>query len=383
MLLASPADPIAAKNPVAAQSVFRRFAEFGSLTVTGLFGFASLVVGLAVATTVPGLQPLVLGYLLEVSARTARSGRLCDGFIGLTEAAHLGGTVIAMGICFLPATFLSSLAIDASMIEPGGDVARRSTIAFYIVAILTMWHVVGSLLRGGRIRSFLRPRPIDTWRRLRQPHTFDVARDTVWRFVSSMRLPYLYWLGLRVAIGSFVWLGLPVTLMFFGREFVPAAFLGGLLTAVVFAWLPWLQTQSAVGGGQVRRLFAVSDMRRRFRCAPWASAAALVFMLTTALPLYLLKIEMVPRKAAWLLGIVFVLFAFPGRLALGRAFAYAERRRVPRRAVIVWPAKLIVAAAATIYVVGTFLSQATSWNGRHSLYEQHVVLFPEPFWPTR
>jgi hypothetical protein len=49
----------------------------------------------------------------------------------------------------------------------------------------------------------------------------------------------------------------------------------------------------------------------------------------------------------------------------------------------VWPAKLIVAAAATIYVVGTFLSQATSWNGRHSLYEQHVVLFPEPFWPTR
>ena len=191
-----------------------------------------------------------------------------------------------------------------------------------------------------------------------------------------MQLPYLYGLGFRIAIGTLAWLVIPVTLMFFGREFIPAAFLGGLLSAVVLSWLPWLQTQSAVDGGRVRRLFALSEVRRRFRQAPWAATAALIFTLATALPLYLLKIEMIPREAAWLPGIVFVLLAFPARLMLGRTFAYAELRTSPRRAWIVWPAKLVVAAAAIVYVVGTYLSQATSWNGRTACTNNTRCSFP-------
>lgn len=383
MAIAPPTDPVVVAEPTVRRSRLRRLFGLLPTAIGGLFGFAALVVGLAVTATVPGLQPLVLGYLLEVSGRVGRSGRLRDGVIGLPEARRLGGAVVAVAVCFIPAVFLSSLATDALMIEPAGPTARRTAIAFYVVTVLTLWHVVGSLLRGGRLRNFLLPRPIDTARRLLQTGTFATARDAVWDVVAAMQLPYFYGLGFRAAVGTSVWLVPPVTVMFLGRERVPLAFVGGLLTAVVLLWLPWLQTQAAVEGGAWRRLFAVGDVRRRFRRGPWASAAALVFALATALPLYLLKIELIPREAAWLPGIVFVLFALPARLALGRAYAYAERRTAPRPRIVVWPAGLLVLAAAVAYVVVTYLSQTTSWYGRYSLYEQHVVLFPVPFWQLR
>jgi hypothetical protein len=69
-------------------------------------------------------------------------------------------------------------------------------------------------------------------------------------------------------------------------------------------------------------------------------------------------------------------------LALGRAYAYAEGRAAPRPRVVVWSARLLALAAALAYVFVTYLSQTTSWYGRYSLYEQHVVLFPVPFWQT-
>src|SRR5262249_60612152 len=47
-----------------------------------LFGFAALLVGLAVLAAIPVLNLLSLGYLLESSARIARSGRVRHGFIG-------------------------------------------------------------------------------------------------------------------------------------------------------------------------------------------------------------------------------------------------------------------------------------------------------------
>lgn len=384
MAIAPPAVPPAVDvEPVARRSRLRRLLGVGPFLLGRLFGFVALVVGLAVTTTVPGLQPLVFGYLLEVSGRVGRSGRLRDGLIGLSEAGRLGSIVAATVVCFLPAIFLSSLATDALVIEPNGPTARRTTILLYVVLGLTLWHVVGALLRGGRVRNFLWPRPIETWRRLRRPGTLSAARDAVWDVVARMQLPYFYGLGFRTAIGTLIWLVPPVTVMFLGREQTPAAFVGGLLTAAVLAWLPWLQTQSAVEGGGFRRLFAVGDVRHRFRRGPWASAAALVVALATALPLYLLKIELIPREAVWLPSIVFVLFALPARFALGRAYAYAERRTAPRRRIVVWPARLLVVVATIAYVFVTYLSQTTSWYGRYSLYEQHVVLFPVPFWQPR
>ena len=389
MSIASPAElPVAAETPRAA-SWQRRLLGAPQWLIGRIVGFAALVVGLAIAATVPGLQPLTLGYLLEASSRVGRSGRLRDGLIGLTAACRWGSIVAAVAVCFIPAMFLSSLATDAAVIEPAGKFARGATIAFYVVLVLTFGHIVGSLLRGGRLRNFLRPRPIDTVRRLLRPASYASARDAVWEAFAAMRPAYFYGLGLRVALATFAWLVGPVTLMYVGGRRPAIAILGGVLTAVVMLWLPWLQTQAAVEystsprGTIWRRMFAVGDVRRRFRRAPWTSAAAMGLLLVLALPLNLLKIEMIPREAAWLPGMIFVLFAIPARLALGKAYAWGERRTTPRRFYHVWPARLFVIGLSLAFVFVTYLSQTTAWYGRMSLYEQHAVLFPVPFSTSR
>ena len=54
-----------------------------------IFGTATLIVGLSVLATIPVVQLLSLGYLLEVSGRVARVGRLRAGFVGVRRAARL------------------------------------------------------------------------------------------------------------------------------------------------------------------------------------------------------------------------------------------------------------------------------------------------------
>src|SRR5262245_24996389 len=60
-----------------------------------LLGAAVLTVALAVLAALPVLQFLSLGYLLEASARVARTGKLTEGFIGVRLAARLGGAIAA------------------------------------------------------------------------------------------------------------------------------------------------------------------------------------------------------------------------------------------------------------------------------------------------
>ena len=68
-----------------------------------LFGLASLLVGLSTLAALPMLQFLSLGYLLESSARVARSGRLRDGFVGVRRAARVGGLAAGLWLATVPA----------------------------------------------------------------------------------------------------------------------------------------------------------------------------------------------------------------------------------------------------------------------------------------
>jgi hypothetical protein len=111
---------------------------------------------------------------------------------------------------------------------------------------------------------------------------------------------------------------------------------------------------------------------------------ALIGTLSFALPLYLLKIEILPREAAWLPSILFVVFAFPARLLTGWAYARAERHRqaaplVPRHWFFRHSARLAMLPVAALYVLIVFFTQFTSWYGVASLYEQHAFLLPVPF----
>ncbi len=101
--------------------------------------------------------------------------------------------------------------------------------------------------------------------------------------------------------------------------------------------------------------------------------------LAFAIPLYLLKIEMIPREAAWLPSLVFVVFMLPARLATGWAYGNASHRPRNRHGLLRWTARLAMLPVVTIYVVIVYFTQFTSWHGIYSLYEQHAFLVPVPF----
>jgi len=193
-----------------------------------------------------------------------------------------------------------------------------------------------------------------------------------------LRLPHYFRLGLGGAIGALVWLGPPISLLVLWRM-APAI---GLIGAALFGWalcyVPFLQAHFAAQN-RFGALFEVRAVRERFRRAPLAFWLALLLTLALAVPLYLLKIELLPRELTWLPSLLFVVFMFPVRLAAGWAYSRSERRAAPRS----WPlrvlARLGMLPLVFVYVLIVFFSQFTAWYGIWSLYEQHAFLLPAPF----
>ncbi len=363
--------------------IVRRGFEGAASTAEWLFGLLSLVVALAVLATLPVLQFLSLGYLLEVGGRVVRERRLSSGIVGIRKAARIGGIVLGAWLVFLPLRFASLMVDSARLIAPGSPADRGWTLVLWILVPLSVAHLLGALLRGGTLRSFLWPRPIRLARQLASPGAFAAARDAVWEYVVGLRLPYYFWLGLRGFFGGVIWLVVPVTLLAAGQKAPVVGFLGGLLLAFVVMYLPFAQVQFAARN-HIAAIFRMRLVRDHFRHAPWAFLIALVGTLLFALPLYLLKIEILPREAAWLPSLLFVGFAFPARLLTGWAYARAERHRfaapqVPRHSFFRHSARLAMLGVAALYVGIVFFTQFTSWYGMASLYEQHAFLLPVPF----
>ena len=62
--------------------------------------------------------------------------------------------------------------------------------------------------------------------------------------------------------------------------------------------------------------------------------------------MYLLKIEIVPREAAWLPSLLFVVSIFPARLSPGWAVARANRPQAPRHWFFRWTSRLAMLPVA-------------------------------------
>ena len=137
---------------------------------------------------------------------------------------------------------------------------------------------------------------------------------------------------------------------------------GALLLAVIVPFLPFLQVRLRRRGPGLGPVLA-AGRPRALPPRPWAFAFALVVMLLAAIPLYLLKIEMIPREAAWLPSLVFVAFLAPARLLTGWAYARSGRRDRPRHWLFRALGRLAIVPAAALYVLVVFLSQYTSWGG--------------------
>jgi hypothetical protein len=344
-----------------------------------LFGAAAILFGLALLAAIPILQFMSLGYLLESGGRIARTGRLRDGFIGIRRAARLGSIALGVWLALWPLRFVASVARAAFIIDPAGPAARSWQIGLTILAALTALHIVGAISRGGQLRYFFWPFNL-LWllQRMWRGGYYTQARDAVWDFVVALRLPYYFWLGCRGFAGTMAWLILPVSLIAFGRVAPLLGFLGAFLLAVVVLHLPFLQMRFAVDN-RLGSMFAWRSIRAGFRRAPWAYTFACFITLAFALPLYLLKIEMVPREVAWLPSLVFIAFIFPARLLTGWAYGRSLRRATPRHWFFRWTGRLWLIPTAGFYILFVFLSQYTSWEGIWSLYEQHAFLVPVPF----
>ncbi len=347
------------------------------------FGVLSLLVGLSVLTTIPILQFLSLGYLLEATGRVARSGRIRDAFVGVRKAARVGSLVLGTWLVILPLQFISNMWYSAWLIDPDSRVTAGWRVALLVATVLGVGHILWAWYRGGRFRHFLWPAPWRLIRTLFRGGNYVQARDAVWDFVTSLRLPYYFWLGLRGFAGAVAWLFVPI-LMFMGGTLLPpvpavlVGWLGAICLAFVLIYLPFLQARFAAENRMVV-FFELGTVRRLFRRAPIAFWFSLLVTLLFALPLYLLKIEMTPREVAFLPSLMFVAFIFPARVVTGWAISRAARRQQPRWFATRWGARLAAIPVVLFYVLIVFFTRYTSWYGVWSTFEQHAFLVPVPF----
>lgn len=403
---------IGAARIQAPQRLRQGCAAVGS-AVEWLFGLACLMVLLAITATLPVIQFISLGYLLESAGRVARSGRLRDGLFLVRQSARVGSLIVGTWLMLLPLRVIADYWYSSWLIDAASPETRVWRVALTVATVVMLGHVFVCWIYGGRFRHFFwpllavvalpwwvlrvalsgifgRPRPLAdwlppavVWADLRRGGWYVRWRDAVWEFTASLGIPSLFWLGLRGAVGTVAWLLVPVALLVLSTRMPAGAgvltgLAGGLMLALALLYLPFLQTRFAVQN-RWRAMFQVGEVRPLFRRAPVAFAVALAVTLLFALPLYLLKIEMTPREVAHLPSLVFVVFILPARLMTGWALSRAERCPQARWFVWRWAARLIELPVVVFYVVFVFLTGYTSWYGVWSLFEQHALLIPVPF----
>lgn len=383
IFVAEPVSNDATRRPTAARWFFKAWSGL-CFVVHWLFGLLSLVIVLSVLATIPLLQFLSLGYFLEATGRIARSGRIRDGFIGIDKFARIGSVALGTFVVMLPVRLFSSLWYSSYLLN--GNIARTQFLRLTALSlgIAAFVHISWAVCRGGKLRHFCWPAPLKLLRLLRVGGLYDQASHALLDFVTGLRLRHYCWLGLRGFAGAFLWLVLPITMMAVATKAEDPGFgglvavLGGILLATVLVYLPFLQSRLAVTG-RFRGQFDVRAVRRQFRKAPIAFWFSLLMTLTLAIPLYLLKAELIPREAAWLPSLFFVTFMFPARIVVGWAISRAERRAEPRIWISRWLAWIGLWPVTLMYALIVYFTQFTSWHGSLSLYEQHAFLVPVPF----
>jgi len=352
--------------------------------IRALFGIASLIVLLAILAAVPLINFLVLGYLLDAEGRLARTGKLRGAVPLLSLAPRLGAIALCVWLWLLPLRFLANAAADARLIDPAGRVTSRFDVLTTTLAVLIGVHLCFALARGGSVGCFFRPIKNVRWtiRQLRSGGYFDRAAAEISAFVAGLRLRHHFSLGVRGFAGAFAWLVVPTALFAAANrtEGLPILItvFGGILLIPVLAWLPFLQARFAAEN-RLRALFELRDVRRLFCRAPvaWLLATAAVYVL--ALPLYLLKIVLLPQDAMWFVTLVFIVSIYPARLLTGWAYGRAVRKERPAWFGVRWICRSLVEPLHVRFICLVFFPQFVGHHGKGVLFEHHAFLLPVPF----
>lgn len=379
--------PIVATGPPKAGRVRRMF-RWAILWTTRIFNYASLVMLLSVCAAIPVVQLITLGYLLRVAGRIANGSTVGESLTGITQAGKIGLGVVALYVASIPTQVLSNWQSVAIVVEPASSSGAWLRAGAIVTALGAMFWLMWAWIRGGRLRHYLWPQPIRFLKTAWRPSTWSGAADRLWDFTKSLEVPQLFWLGLRAAAGTLVWL-IPAMIVIAANRNGETG-LAGLVAAIAiivlaFAmlYLPMLQINFA-SENRLRGLFRVGRARDDFKRAPWAWTAAMIGgLLLAPVPLYLLKIEATPREVVWLPCLVFVAFMLPARIGQGLAIRRARRRSaIPtgKWAILSrFVLRLVMLVVVGTYLVFVYVSQYTSWNGLETWIQQHAILVPFPF----
>lgn len=351
------------------------------------FELVSLVTLLAVMTALPVIQLISFGYLLDVAGKLTGGATIGEAVRWRRVAGQIGLAVLAIGLLGLPIQLLAHYAAVAEVISPGTLSAERLRLGAIALTFLAMIHLSWSWARGGRLVHYLWPAPRAWFSRVWRPSTWLDSADRLIAMIRSLEIPRLFWLGVRGAVGTLIWL-LPGTVIITatrnGTTGV-AGLVGGIAficMGIALLYLPMLQANFAAEN-KFRSLFAVKRVRGDFRRAPWAwFGAMLLTLVLLPIPLYLLKIEPPPTELMWLPTWFFIVLMLPARIASGLAMRRARCReegttfgaKASR-----WIVRLLMPPVVGVYLLFVYLSQYVSWDGLQIWIQQHAVLVPVPF----
>jgi hypothetical protein len=344
-----------------------------------LVGGFGLLSALSIVAAIPVLQFATLGWLLEAEGRLARGEGWRSLLPGLRKAVPWGAGLLGCGLLAIPLLVLRSYTLDAQILDPASSTAitlARVTLGYGVFAGL--YGLLALAAGRGKLWNFVRPfhNMAVLLRALADPEV-SLRRELV-GYVTSLRPAHYLKLGLMGFLVAAAWLGPPTLLLAANKRFPGLALLGAL--GLILVLRPALVAQARVAQeGRLGAGFELWAIRANIRRAPFSTALALVLTLGLALPLYLLKIELLPRDALWLPAGFFLLALWPGRVAAGWAQSRASQEGVSH-----WILRLvglgIALPSAGTYVFFVFFNQFFGWRGAGALFAHHAYLLPVAFY---
>jgi hypothetical protein len=357
------------------------------------WGLICLIALLAILAAIPLVNLLVAGFLMEVQARVARTGKLRSAFYLLPAAQRLAGVLLAIWLWLLPIQFLSAMARDSWLLGPGSFTAWLWAIVLIVCSLLIASHLLFAVACGGSWWRFFRPISNIRWLlpRWRGSAYWQAANESISEFLAAFQLMRLLRLGLFGFVAAYLWLALPALLFTMmddvtSRWQVVMFVMGGVMLTLMLMWLPLLLAHVAVENrfraiveiGKVHKLACQTPFR-------WAIATAILFACSVLPLLYtaLIKNQLPPHDARWDLMLVFLVAVVPGRVLIGWVYHRATRQQRSRRS---WPWRiwqlgncLALWVGIAYYVYFLYLAQTGGELGQRAVWQYHALLLPLPF----
>lgn len=349
------------------------------------FGLASLIFLLSVTAAVPLANLYVLGYLLDVEGRVARSGQLRDAFPLIRVAPRIGSIALGVYLWTLVLRLIANQAGNAHIIDPGGPADHFLSIVSTVLWVIVTAHLCLALARGGGLPTFVRPIKNVRWllARWRAGDYLQTASRHIESFIHELQLSHYFSMGARGFAVALAWLVIPSVLYVSATRPQGGAalftVLVGFLLTIVLTWVPFLQARFVVEN-RFSAGFELRTVKELFRHAPWAFLLATIVVYVLALPMYLFKAFQLPSDAQWPITLIFIVSIFPARVATGWVY---------HRAVVRWQQGLksgilvrllvrvgLIFPLLAIYTFILYFTQFIAADGKAELLKHHAFLLP-------